>query len=114
MKKEEILARNRKDNQKLDEREKIIELKANKCAALVGTAFCFIIIILEFIFANTTILTFLSFSTLYLTLSIESWFLAIKLKNKKIYFHATLQTIVFVFCFSIVLYTLLITSILQL
>lgn len=114
MKKEEILAKYRKDNQGLDEREKMIKLKANKCSVFVGLLFCFIIVSLELVFADTTILSFVSFSTMYLIFAIDSWILAVNFQNKKIYFKAILQTILFVCCFLIVLHILLNTHILQL
>ena len=113
MNREEILTKNREDNRGIDEREKTIRLEANKYAMLIGTWFGFLIVALEFIFADTIVLTLVSFSTMYLVFAVSSWVLAIKLKNKKTYISAMFESLVFVFCFTILLCILLKTSLLH-
>jgi hypothetical protein len=82
MNKEEILAKSRNDNKSADERQILLQQKAQAISGGVGLALCCIIALLEGIFGDSVILFYGCFSIYWGITAANSIVLAVMTKNK--------------------------------
>lgn len=82
MNKEEILAKSRNDNKSADERQILLQQKAQAISGGVGLALCCIIALLEGIFGDSVILFYGCFSIYWGITVANSIVLAVMTKNK--------------------------------
>jgi hypothetical protein len=82
MNKEEILAKSRNDNKSADERQILLQQKAQAISGGVGLALCCIIALLEGVFGNSTVLFYGCFSIYWGIKATNSIVLTITAKSK--------------------------------
>jgi hypothetical protein len=82
MNKEEILAKSRNDNKSADERQILLQQKAQAISGGAGLALCCIIALLEGIFGDSVILFYGCFSIYWGITAANSIVLAVMTKNK--------------------------------
>jgi len=103
MNKNEILEKSRMDNEKCDEREYIIKLKAHRLASSTALLFGIIMAVLELIFADYLIVSFSVFSVIYLMFTIDSCIIYYNIKAKKNLIQCIIEAVIFIVCFALLL-----------
>lgn len=98
MNKEEILAKSRQENKDADERETQIKLKAISISRSVGIMLCFVILLLETIMLDTSIIGFACLTINFSMRATESWVTTLILKKKDTIPNVVVDTIFFVAC----------------
>lgn len=93
MNREEILAKSRSENEKEDEMEKMVKLKAASISRSVGFVLCSVIALLDAIFGDFRFIAPVCWLVYWGMQSTEEWILWAQLKKKRSIFLVLLSTV---------------------
>lgn len=96
MNKETILEKSRQEKTEFDEREQLIQLKAIRISRAIGMALCFIILLLETIFLETSVIGFACLTIYFSMVSIENWISYALIKKKDTLVSAIIDSLFFI------------------
>lgn len=96
MNKDEILAKSRKENKSADEYETHIRLRAGKISKAVGVVLAFILVLIETIFLDSSVIGWTALTIAFGMNAVEDWIIVIKAKPKTEWFSIIFDTLIFI------------------
>lgn len=96
MDRNEILEKSRNENKITDEYETHIRLKAGKISKAVGVAIAFILVWIEAIFLDTSVISWTALTIAFGMIAIEDWIVIIIGKSKTQWFSVIFDTLAFI------------------
>ncbi len=96
MNKEEILAKSRNENKTADEYEMHVRLKAGRISKAIGVAIAFILVLIETIFLDSSVIGWTALTIAFGMNAVEDWIIVIRAKAKKEWFSTILDTVIFI------------------
>lgn len=96
MNKDEILSKSRKENKTADEYEIHVRLKAGKISKAVGVVIAFILVLLDAILLEESVIGWTALTIAFGMNAIEDWIIVIMAKSKTEWFSIILDTQLFI------------------